>query len=353
MNETTRVFALVGDAGLRRALQQQWRGERIALCGMHAEGGDSIVEELARVRPDLLLVDTDVDGTRTVIQTAAARLRLPVLALVRAQQSGLAALKALEWGAIGIVPREGDTTADLVNRLEVAVTELRGAQVVDLLDSHFPLSGAFPDAFVFDLRRSLQSLDPADKVVVIGAGAGGPMAVRRILDTIKTTTACPIVVAQRLAEPLSAAFVQWLEHHTGANVVRATSGALEPGRVYVATAGCEVRIERHNGTAVLAVAASHAATTPSFDTLFESTASAYGSRNVAVLLSGRGSDGTQGLLAVRRAGGLTVVQDRVSSILFEAPGQARDGGGAIECLPINEIAERIQMLMRPEPAGRS
>jgi chemotaxis response regulator CheB len=56
---------------------------------------------------------------------------------------------------------------------------------------------------------------------------------------------------------------------------------------------------------------------------------------------------------VRRAGGLTVVQDRVSSLVYDAPGQARDGGGAIECLPINEIAERIQMLMRPEPAGRA
>jgi two-component system chemotaxis response regulator CheB len=353
MNETTRVFALVGDAALRRQLQQQWRGDRTTLCGMHSEGGDSIVEELARVRPDVLLVDADVDGMRPLVQAAASRLRVPVLALVRGQQSGLAALRPLEWGALGVVPREAETQAELVTRLELGVAELHDAQVVDLLESHFPLSGAFPDASVFDLRRSLQALEPADKLVVIGAGAGGPMALRRILAALKTASVSPIVVAQRLAAPLGSAFVQWLEHHTGATVVRATSGTLEPGRVYVVTSGCEATIERHNGAAALTVTASSADTTPSFDVLFESTAATYGSRGVAVLLSGRGSDGTQGLVALRRAGGLTVVQDRVSSILFDAPGQARDGGGAIECLPINEIAERIQMLMRPEPAGRA
>jgi two-component system chemotaxis response regulator CheB len=352
MNETTRVFALVGDAALRRQLQRRWRGDT-TLCGIHAEGGDSIVEELSRVRPDLLLVDADVDGVRTVIQSAAARLRLPVVALVHAQQSGFGALRPLEWGAIGVVPLEADNEGDLVTRLDTAVSELRGAQVVDLLESHFPLSGAFPDAAVFDLRRALQALDPVDKVVVVGAGVGGPMALRRILGALKTATASPIVVAQRLPEVLTSAFVQWLEHHTGATVVRGTSGALEVGRVYVVTSGCDAVIERHNGTAVLAVNGSEAATTPRFDALFESAASAYGERAVAVLLSGHGTDGTQGLLAVRRAGGLTVVQDRVSSLVYDAPGQARDGGGAIECLPINEIAERIQMLMRPEPAGRA
>jgi two-component system chemotaxis response regulator CheB len=87
--------------------------------------------------------------------------------------------------------------------------------------------------------------------------------------------------------------------------------------------------------------------------LFESAAVTYGGSTVVALLSGRGTDGTQGMLGVRRAGGFTMVQDRISSLVYDAPGQARDGGGAIECLPINEIAERIQMLMRAEPASRA
>jgi chemotaxis response regulator CheB len=350
MNETTRVFALLGDAALRRQLQQQWRGHGFALCGMHAEGGDSIVDEIGRVRPDLVLVDADLDGARQMVQAAAGRHRLPVVAIVRAQHQGFACMRPLEWGAAAVTARE---VPDVVTSLESLVTELRGAQVVDLLEGHFPLSGAFPDASVFDLRRALQGLEPAAKIVVVCAGSGGPMAMRRILSQLRRDTVSPIIYAQRAPEALAGPLVQWLEHHTGAHVLRAADGKLEVGSVHVVPGGHQAVVERQQGDAVLRVTPTEAATTPGFDTLLESVAQSHGARAVAVLLAGRGADGSQGLVAVRRAGGFTMVQDRASSLVYDAPGQARDAGGAIECLPINEIAERLQMLMRPEPVTRS
>lgn len=353
MQETTRVFAVLGDAPLRRQVQQQWRGNGTTLCGMHAESSDSLVEEIARTRPDVAVIDVETDGARALVQVAASRLRVPVVALVRAQQPSFTAVRALEWGAVTVVAREADSIQELAEHLEAAVREIHDAQVVDVMESHFPLSGAFPDASVFDLRRNLQTHAPGSKIVVIGAGVGGPMAVRRILSELKTAVVSPVVVAQRLPESLVTAFVQWLEHHTGANVVRAVSGPLDVGTVYVVPSGCEARVESHSGAPALAVTAVESGTAPCFDVLFESVAATYGERGIAVVLTGRGSDGAQGLASVRRAGGLTMVQDRVSSLVFEAAGHAREGGGAIECLPINEIAERIQMLMRPETINRS
>jgi len=353
MQETTRVFAVLGDAPLRRQVQQQWRGNGTTLCGMHAESSDSLVEEITRMRPDVVVIDVETDGARALIQAAATRLRVPVVALVRAQQPSFTALRPFEWGAATVVVREADSVQELAGHLEAAVRDVHDAQVVDVMESHFPLSGAFPDASVFDLRRNLQTHAPSAKIVAVGAGVGGPMAVRRILTELRTAVVSPVVVAQRLPEALMPAFVQWLEHHTGTTVVRAVSGPLEVGTVYVVPSGCEARVESHSGAPTLSITATECATAPGFDVLFESVAATYGDRGIAVVLTGRGSDGAQGLVAVRRAGGLTIVQDRVSSLVFEAAGHARDGGGAIECLPINEIAERIQMLMRAEPAGRS
>jgi two-component system chemotaxis response regulator CheB len=349
MNETTKVFALLGDAQLRRQLQQQWRGNGMSLCGMHAEGGDSIVEEIGRVRPDLVLVDADLDGARQLVQAAAVRHRLPVVALVRAQNQGFASMRPLEWGAVAVAARE---VADLPRSLVEIVDDLRGAQVVDVLESQFPLSGAFPDATVFDLRRALQGLEPDRKIVAVCAGAGGPLAMRRILGQLRRDVVSPIVYAQRAPEALVSPLVQWLEHHTGASVRRAADGRLEVGTVYVVASGHDAVVEMHQGEPHLRVTASDAATTPCFDSLMESVAQSHTARAVAVLLSGRGADGSHGLLRVRRAGGFTIVQDRASSLVYDAPGQARDAGGAIECLPINEIAERLQMLMRPEPVTR-
>jgi len=350
MQETTRVFALLGDAALRRQLQQRWRGEGTVLCGMHSEGGSSIVEEMARVRPTLLLVDADLDGAREIVHESAHRLRLPVVALVHARQSGSAALRPLEWGAIALAAREPHE--EVIVNIETAIAEARHAQVVDVLENHFPLSGAFPDAAVFDLRRSLQSLEPADKLVVIAAGVGGPMALRRILLAVRNHVVSPVVIAQRLSPSLAGHFAQWLEHHTGAQAVRAVTSRLEVGTVYVVPSDCDATVESRDGEATLCVGpAAHAAT--SFDALFKAASATYGPRAVGVLLSGHGEDGAQGLLAVRRAGGFTMVQDRSSSLVHDAPNRGRECGGAIECLPINEIAERIQMLMRPSTASRA
>jgi len=278
------------------------------------------------------------------------RLRLPVVALVHAEQSGSAAFRPLEWGAIALAAREPREA--IVANIEAAVAEARHAQVVDVLQNHFPLSGAFPDAEVFDLRRSLQLLDAAAKLIVVAAGVGGPMAMRRILQSVATHAVSPIVVAQRQSPALAGALAQWLVHHTGAQVVRATTTRLEVGTVYVLPSDCDATIERLDGEATLGVGPAATGRT-SFDGLFHAASTVYGPRAVGVLLSGHGHDGAQGLVALRRAGGFTMVQDRSSSLVHEAPGLARESGGAIECLPINEIAERIQMLMRPAAAGHA
>jgi two-component system chemotaxis response regulator CheB len=123
--------------------------------------------------------------------------------------------------------------------------------------------------------------------------------------------------------------------------------ALETGHVYLAGPAESVRVVPNGVGRMLHVDAGHAPKHP-LDDLLRSAATACGARAVGVLLSGRGDDGRDGLLALRRAGGLTITQDRASSLLFDLPGCARDAGGAVECLPIDEIAERLHMLNRPE-----
>ncbi|MFQ5601108.1 MAG: chemotaxis protein CheB [Candidatus Krumholzibacteriia bacterium] len=353
MSESKRVFALLSDARLRQRIRRQWRSNGITLCGVHAEGGEALVGELARLRPHVVIADADADGVREIVQAASQRYRIPVIGVVRAQQSGLAALLPLEWGAVTLVPCANQDTEQVLEELETAVEAACGVQVVELLESTFPLSGAFPNAAVFDLRRALQALEPREKVVVIGGGLGGPMGVRRILAGVRDQVVSPIVCVQRFAEPLFDVLLRWLEKHTGAQVVRAEDGQrLDVGCVYVASSARDaVKVILREGGPVLQVSASKEP--GRFDALLESAAEVYGSRAVGVLLSDHGSDGSEGLLKLRKAGGFTIVQDRASSLVYDLPGRARDAGGAIECLPINEIAERIHMLMRPEHAARS
>ncbi len=87
---------------------------------------------------------------------------------------------------------------------------------------------------------------------------------------------------------------------------------------------------------------------PAVDVLFNSLAdSSLASRTAAVLLTGMGRDGAEGLAALRRAGAHTIVQDEISSVIFGMPKAAIDIGAAMQILPLTEISPVLLSLLRP------
>jgi len=80
---------------------------------------------------------------------------------------------------------------------------------------------------------------------------------------------------------------------------------------------------------------------PSVDVLFRSAAAQVAAGTVAVLLTGMGKDGAQGLLELRQAGAWTIAQDRDSCVVYGMPREAAALGAACEVLPLHAIAARI------------
>jgi two-component system, chemotaxis family, protein-glutamate methylesterase/glutaminase len=85
---------------------------------------------------------------------------------------------------------------------------------------------------------------------------------------------------------------------------------------------------------------------PSADELFRSCARAFPAATAGVLLTGMGSDGAEGLAELRRAGGVTVVQDEASSVVFGMPRAALECGAADIAMPPREIGEALARMMR-------
>jgi two-component system chemotaxis response regulator CheB len=80
---------------------------------------------------------------------------------------------------------------------------------------------------------------------------------------------------------------------------------------------------------------------PSVDVMFESVAKVYGGKCAAALLTGMGSDGAEGLLALRQAGAHTVAQDRATSLVYGMPAAAARLGAANLVLPLREITTAL------------
>jgi two-component system chemotaxis response regulator CheB len=141
---------------------------------------------------------------------------------------------------------------------------------------------------------------------------------------------------------------QILGRITRLTVAEARSGErLVPGHVHVAPPGRHLRV-RPDRTILLSQDEPVWFARPSADRLFESVASVFGERAVAVILTGRGYDGVEGLRAVRQAGGMTIAQSERSCRAPEMPTQAIDAGCVEMVLPPDQIGPMLEILFSPQ-----
>lgn len=296
----------------------------------------------------LLEADGDIAaitaGPGTAPATAVGRHRPDVLVLVAASETG-----ALH--SIREVMSRQPVPILVLTRTPVSRTKALSAGAVDVMSAAH--DGAEQEAA---LRRRVKSLSrltvarqpesqprPAGMsswpIVGIAASTGGPQAVAVVLSGLKGFLGSVLVV-QHIHPEFVKGFQAWMGRESPLPVADATDGELlRRGRVYIAPANFHLRVgpARH----VELDPEPHTLHRPSADVLFNSIAARAERWGVGVLLTGMGDDGVDGLLAIRRAGGHTIVQDEESSVVYGMPKAAAQAGAAERVLPLTRIAAAI------------
>jgi two-component system chemotaxis response regulator CheB len=178
-------------------------------------------------------------------------------------------------------------------------------------------------------------------LVLVGTSTGGPPALVQLFGALPQEFAVPIVLVQHMPDDYHGSFVEWLSSQTALPVRLAQAGTSLEGRgVFVAPGGANLVVGP--GGYLLSRPRSPQGPCPSVDALFESAAQLEGFRLCAVVMTGMGSDGAKGLLAVRQAGGYTLVQDRASSVVFGMPAAALELGAADLAFSPHGLAEQLR-----------
>ncbi|HSO02029.1 MAG TPA: chemotaxis protein CheB [Gaiellaceae bacterium] len=174
-------------------------------------------------------------------------------------------------------------------------------------------------------------------VIAIGASWGGLQAVGTVLEGIPVEVDQPIVVAQhRSAESARGVLESLLQRHSGRPVVEpGDKEPIEPAHVYVAPADYHLLVE--DGRFALSVDARVQFARPSIDVLFESVAEGYRDRAIGIVLTGANADGAAGLAAIKRNGGVAIVQDPATATRKAMPEAAIAASVADAVLPLEEI----------------
>ena len=176
--------------------------------------------------------------------------------------------------------------------------------------------------------------------VLIGASTGGPPLVEGILRVLPADFPAPIAVCQHMSPGFVEGWAQRLDPLCWLRVKVAEDGErFERGTVYLAQAGYHLRLFGDARVAFLRLEKPRpdSPVVPSVDALFTSGAEVFGSRALGVVLTGTGSDGAVGLLALREAGAYTLIEQPQSAVASGMPGSAAGLGAAIEAVPAAEL----------------
>lgn len=300
-------------------------------------------ERIKRLAPDVLTLDVEMprmDGL-TFLHNLMRLRPMPVVMVSTLTEAGARiTLDALAMGAVDFVAKPrldiargfADDTALLIEKIKHAAS----ARVAWR-------EACSPPAAVIAPYHGPIGYRTSERLLAIGASAGGTEAIREVLARMPAD-APATVIAQHIPAAFSGPFAQRLDRHSRMTVIEASHDQpLLAGHAYVAPGGRHLRVVRSGARWRCRIDDDHPLHRhrPSIDALFESVAGHAGANAGAALLTGMGNDGAQGMLSLRRAGALTVAQDQASSVVWGMPGAAVALGAAGEVLPLAEIADSL------------
>lgn len=313
-----------------------------------ARDGAEAIASCLKDTPDLILMDLFMPGVDGVEATRQIMEQSPCAILIVTASVGKNAGKVFE--AMGYGARDAvDTPVLGIQGSPKAAQALLGkiATLSKLIDKSPSLStpnavlSKFPHITPIRVSTPIQVTTLQPPLVAIGSSTGGPKALATILSRLPATFQAAIAIVQHVDQQFSAGLVDWLNQQTLLTVkLAATGDRLEKGVVLVAGTNDHLSL-RSDFTLHYTREPADYPYRPSVDVFFKSLAQYWHRKETAVLLTGMGQDGAEGLSLLRAKGWHTIAQDEKSSVVYGMPKAAVQLKAAVEVLSPNEISERL------------
>ena len=335
--------ALADDSSfIRKAVARMLsESSEIDLVGLAARG-EELLDNLDRWAPDVVVLDLSMPGMGglAALDEIMARRPIPVIILSTHSRKGAPmTIEALHRGATDFLDKQQYSLVDF--------DALRQALVGKILEVTRREAVAAPVAVPPPHETAEDEAEPPE-LIVVGASTGGPPAIEQLLRELGGFVPVPIAVVQHMPPGFTRAFAERLNVHLPLTVCEAEEGEpLLPSSVYIAPGGLHLRVGGASGKLRVSLASQPEAVLhrPSVDVLFASAGRVLGARVVAVLLTGMGQDGAEGMLSLARRGAHTIAQDEKTSIIFGMPRAALLAGAVREVLPLPAIGARLRELV--------
>lgn len=305
-------------------------------------------DRILELEPDVLTLDVEMprmDGV-AFLRKLMPQYPLPVVMVSSLTQRGKQiTMEALDAGAVDFVAKPtSNVTAGLNSMLMELRTKVKIASGANV--SHWKGKRVDPSA-TGTAGKSTALAETTDKVIAIGASTGGTEAIRRVLEGFPATTAGTVIV-QHMPGGFTKMFADRLNQLCPMQVKEAEHGdRVRTGLVLIAPGGVQFEVVRSGGFYVVRLGGAEKVSghCPSVDVMMHSVAKHVGANAIGAMLTGMGSDGAEGMLAMHQSGARCVAQDETSSVVFGMPKVAYEKGGAQSLVPLEHIASSLLKLL--------
>jgi two-component system, chemotaxis family, protein-glutamate methylesterase/glutaminase len=380
-HDSIRVM-IVDDAIVVRGMLVRWIESEAGLQVVASLcSGREAIEQMKRTNPDVVILDVDmpdIDGiTALPLLFEKKHDVVVIMSSTLTRRNAEVSLRALSLGAADYIPKPESNREianspsfrrDLIEKIRAlgarrkqrinsaralpwAVPAARPGPIDDhaagagLRRVASPDTAPAPDPVTFKLRP-LPPVPP--RILLIGASTGGPQALGAIVGRIRgVIDQAPVLITQHMPPTFTTILAEILERASGRPVREAVDGqALRAGAIYVAPGGRHLRVIRRDGVPSVALDDGPQINfcKPAVDPMFSSAAEIWGSWNLALVLTGMGSDGTRGAADIVAAGGNVIAQDEETSVVWGMPGSVSKAGLCSAVLPIDQIAAKLTNL---------
>lgn len=355
--QVVKVLVVDDSAVMRKLISRMLNEDDEIEVVATAIDGDFAINKIEQMRPDVVTLDVDMprmDGIATLGHIVRKH-KIPVVMLSSLTTRGAAlTLKALELGAFDFVCKPSGAARIVELSLEL-IEKVKAAARSKLIFPVEPPVATRPTTGSLVARPTTGSLvakpttgplvpkkqSGKSRILAIGASSGGPNALRHLLPRLPADFGAGIVVVQHMPESFTAIMAKWLDEICEIEVKEASEGDLVvPGRVLIAPGNAHLRVKRTRIGFAVALENGHpvGGHMPSVDVFFRSVAAEYATLATALIMTGMGSDGADGIGEIRQAGGLTLAQDKDSCAIFGMPRAAIDRGHIDRVVPLSELA---------------
>jgi two-component system chemotaxis response regulator CheB len=346
-----------------------------------ARNGQEAIEKVIELKPDVVTLDIEMpvlDGLQT-LGYIMSECPTPVIMLSGAESAHAdVTMTAFQYGAVDFILKpSGNISLDMNKIKDEMVKKVKAAAKVEthklgFIQEHgkndndgisgikdFKDARKRPKAVTGEETHKgdfTETVEPGKKskfkkIIIIGTSTGGPRALQQVIPLLPSNLNAPVLVVQHMPAGFTKSLAERLDSQSGIKVREARDGDIvRPGIVLIAPGDYHMIVtqEEINGKTKEVIALNKSekvqGVRPSVDVLLNSVASIYGSNSVGVILTGMGSDGTDGIRRLKLAGGRVIAEDESTCVVYGMPRSIIEQHLADYVLPINKIAESLAQI---------